>query len=511
MLRFRVRFPLGVYHAVSVSTPPDAEWPPSPLRLIGALLAAAHGRPGRSPEPDRAVIQRLCEAPAPLVQAPRMTRIGETAQPGDVCMLRGATRWVSRNYVNTEEGLSPRDLGRQRSQVSKAGVAIGDSQLAFVWPDLEVEDEEWDRLRSLAGDITFLGTTRSPTIVAVDTEGPSAHANIWTPSGEVGVAASSASVRVPDAATLAAFDRREQARTSSSSKLERTGMVPRIPTGRTILYQPSSADHTDVVDPRWWGEMIILAVDPKRSELIPKIAAAYLFARAVRVALLGAFEEPGSTGEAPRTLRDRGSDPHCAIVPLPTVTGTHPDGRVRGVAIVLPSPRRAPRIHEERERIVAGLTHLVGPGPDREQKFVQIPSAGRVWLSEPDSRQAAQQTLRTSLYTGPASTWRTVTPVVHSHWRKDNRGGLLGQVEADCLHVGLPVPEAVTPVRGKRGGMMPPSQVPPEWRSLLGGPSGHLEITFPRPIQGPVILGRARHFGLGLCIPRDTHGVDGER
>jgi CRISPR-associated protein Csb2 len=424
-------------------------------------------------------------------------------------MLRGATRWVPRNYVNPKAGLSPRNLGRERSQVSKAGVAVGDTELGFVWPDLEFDADALDRLGSLAGDIAFLGTTRSPVIVAVDVSEPSAEDDVWAPSGEAGMAADSAPVRVPSATTLAAFDRRERARASSSSGLEGTGMVPAIPIGRTVLYRPPGAGRVDVVDPHWWGEMIVLAVDPKRSDLIPKVAATYLFARAVRTALLGAFDEPGSTGEAPLSLRARGADPHCAIMPLATVTGPHPDDHVRGVAFVLPSSERAPRIHEERKQIVAGLTHLVGPVSDRAQRFVQIPGAGRVWLSEPDSRQAALWTLRTSLYTGPASTWRTVTPVIHSHWRKDNRGGLLGQVEADCLHVGLPTPEAVVPIRGGRG-MMPPSRVPAQWRSLLSGPRAHLEITFPEPVQGPVLLGRARHFGMGLCIPCDAHGSSGE-
>lgn len=500
MLRFRVRFPLGVYHAVSVSAPPDAEWPPSPLRLIGALLAAAHGRPGRSPESDRELIQRLCEAPAPLVQAPQAARVGEPAEPEDVYMLRGATRWVPRNYVNAKEGLSPRNLGRERSQVSKAGVAVGDAVLAFVWPDLELPARELDQLKRLASDVAFLGTTRSPAIVSVDTGQPDSDTEIWTPAGEAGGFSGSTPVRVPNATTLAAFDRREQARASSSLQPESAGMVPAVPTGQAVLYEPPQAVRDTEVDPHWWGEMIVLAVDSKASELIPRAAATYLFARAVRVALLGAFDEPGSAGEAPPALRGRGADPHCAIVPLPMARGPHPDWRIKGVAFVLPSSERAPRIHQERERIVQGLARLARPHPDGERRFVQIPGAGKVWLSEPDARQATQLTLRTSLYTGPSRTWQTITPVVHSHWRKDNRGGLLGQVEADCRHVGLPAPEAVEQLRGRRG-MVPPKQVPQEWRSLLSGPSGHLEVTFPEPVRGPVLLGRARHFGLGLCIP----------
>jgi CRISPR-associated protein Csb2 len=501
MLRFRVRFPLGVYNAVSATAPPDAEWPPSPLRLIGALLAAAHGRPGQPPDLERDLIQRLCEAPAPLVQAPELARIGDDPVPGQAYLIRGATRWVSRNYVNPKVGLSPGNLSREKSPVSKAGLAVGDAELAFVWPDLEFPDDDLDRLRCLASDIAFLGTTRSPAIVSVDSSETDGAPEAWVPD-ESEMVAGSAAVRVPNAATLDAFDRRERARSSSSPRLEGTGMVPAIPTGRTVLYRPPRAVHDAAFDPQWWGETIVLALDTELSELIPKAPASYVFARALRVALLGAFAEPGSPGEAPPTLRGRGSEPHCAIVPLPTGRGPHADWRIRGVAFVLPSPERAPQIHEERARIVRGLAQLTGPDPKGERRFVQMPGAGKVWLSEPDARQAIQQTLRTSLYAGPASTWRTVTPVVHSHWQKDSRSGLLGQVEADCRHVGLPTPTSVEALRGGPG-MMAPSRAPEQWRSLLGGPSGHLRLTFAEPIRGPVLLGRARHFGLGLLIPAE--------
>jgi CRISPR-associated protein Csb2 len=508
MLRAQVRFPLGVYNAVSVTTPPDPEWPPSPLRLIGALLAAAHGRPGRNPDPDRRLIQLLCEAPPPLVQAPWAARIGDVAGPDDVFMLRGATRWVSRNYVKSNEGLSTRNLGRERSEVSKAGVAVGEAQLAFLWPDLELAKDQLAELQQLAADVAFLGTARSPAIVTVDAEETAVDADVWAPLDESAAPRAAVPVRVPHAATLSAFDRREGLR-ASKSKLEGAGMVPTIATGHTILYRPPRGAATAEVDPRWWGEVIVLAVDDERSELIPKVGASYLFARGVRMALLGAYGEEGTPNEAPPALRARGSDPHCAIVPLPMATGPRPDWRIRGVAFILPSPDRAAQIHDERQRIVRGLARLAGPSGDGSRRFVQIPGAGRVWLREPDARRAAQRTLRTDLYMGPARAWRTLTPVVHSRWRKESQGGLLGQVEADCRHVNLPAPESVRTVRGGHR-MIPPEQLPEEWRGLLGGPSSHLELTFPQPVRGPILLGRARHFGLGLCIPNEgrAHRAD---
>src|ERR1700689_4678812 len=98
MLRIWIRFPLGVYNALSAND--GAEWPPSPLRLVGALLAAAHARHGADTTTDRTLIQRICEAPAPLVVAPDSVAVGEPIEEGEVVRLRGVTRWAPRNSVS---------------------------------------------------------------------------------------------------------------------------------------------------------------------------------------------------------------------------------------------------------------------------------------------------------------------------------------------------------------------------------------------------------------------------
>jgi CRISPR-associated protein Csb2 len=41
-------------------------------------------------------------------------------------------------------------------------------------------------------------------------------------------------------------------------------------------------------------------------------------------------------------------------------------------------------------------------------------------------------------------------------------------------------------------------------------PFRYLRIRFPKPVQGPVLIGAMRHFGLGLCR-RETPGEDGGR
>ncbi|HMJ01794.1 MAG TPA: type I-U CRISPR-associated protein Csb2 [Conexibacter sp.] len=504
MLRITVRFPLGVYHGQAAQSAEQPEWPPSPLRLVGALLAAAHERPGAEPDLDRALIARLCEAPSPTIGAPESVAVGEPIDdaPGrgaEAVRLRGATRWAPRNYV--DRALSPRNLGRERAAVSKVGVALGDRPVHFQWPELTLGLPELDRLRGLAADVVFLGTSRSPVLVEVSDVPLVEPHGAWEPVGGGQAFGSGVDVRVPDRLTIAAFDLRQDARRATSDKLQSGGMVPQIAIGRRIGYRHTRGAGEQVVDPGWWGEAIVLAVDRDRSELRPKAPAAYLLARAVRVALLGAYGEPGSAGEAPPILTGRGSEPHCAIVPLPFVWGEHADGAILGVAIVIPHARRVPDLAAQRVRVEAGLRRLIEEG-----RFAQIPGAGRIWLQQPDPLTARRVTLRFPRYAAESRSWVSVTPVVHSRWRKGGAAGLLRQLEADCAHVGLPAPSEVELLRGpgRPGGafrLKGGDRMPEAWRASLTGQTEHLRLVFAEPVRGPILLGRARHFGGGLFVP----------
>jgi CRISPR-associated protein Csb2 len=509
MLRISIRFPLGVYHARAAAD--EAEWPPNPLRLLGALLAAAHGRHGVDPASERALLQRLCEAPAPLIRAPGSVAVGEAVEAQEAVRLRGATRWAPRNYLTG--ALSTRNIGRERAAVSKAGVAVGDRPVVVIWPDLELSAEELERLAALASDVTFVGTTRSPAILEVNDQADEDSPE-WTPARLADGFEADVTIRVPDPTTLVAFDRRHAARLSKGAGVQRAGMVPEIAIGVEIPYvSPRSAKaSTRAFDAKWWGEMIVLDVDHKRSEVLPKAPAAYLLARAVRTALLGAFSEVGTPGDAPPILCGRDGEPHCAIVPLPSIWGPRPDGQIRSVALLLPHESRQPDVHVQRMHVEQGLSQLVESRARVPQRFVNIPDAGKIWLSLPGADGAARARWSESAYRGLAKTWVTVTPIVHSRWRKGGIDGLLRQVIADCAHVGLPAPEEIELLggAGRKGGahrLVPLAAVPRDWRGPLEGPTSHLRISFPRPVRGPLLIGRARHFGLGLCIPDRTAAV----
>lgn len=498
-----MRFPLGVYCAQSAETSESPEWPPHPLRVIGAFLAAAHERPEAQPAVDRVVLERLCSAAPPTIIAPHASSVGSDLErdEAEVFELRGPSRWAPVNYVG----------GRPQAAVSKVGVAIGDRPVHLLWPDLDLTAQEQDRMALLAGEVTFVGTSRSPALVEVGDTAPSETVrDAWRPTGAMTEAVTVA-VRVPDETTLEGFDRRHAMRSGTKEIPERTGMIPGARIGRSVAYARESTLRAaaGAQDPGWWGAMLVLGLDRSRSEIQPKAAAAYLVARAVRVALLGAFDDEGTAGEAPAILTARGDAPHCAFVSLPHVRSPHADGRILGVAVVLPSDARVPDLLEQRARLEQGLHQLVVDGDD-ERRYVRIPGAGTLWLESPDVRRAGLATLSELTYRRPACRWVTATPVVHSRWRKGGAEALLEQVTVDCRHVGLPAPERVEVLRAPVTGAaraLPPSRVPLEWRGPLNGPTRHLRLTFERPVVGPLLIGRARHFGLGLLLPE--HGRPG--
>jgi CRISPR-associated protein Csb2 len=105
---------------------------------------------------------------------------------------------------------------------------------------------------------------------------------------------------------------------------------------------------------------------------------------------------------------------------------------------------------------------------------------------------------------------------VHSRYlpRKGEQA-LYEQVAAECSDVGLPAPARIAVRRGSRfrgaPGVIAARSLPPSWTGPLRGPQAHLDLWFEQPVRGPVLLGRARHFGLGLCLPFDDAPLENER
>jgi CRISPR-associated protein Csb2 len=135
-LLLSVRFQEGRYHGV-----PD--WPPSPLRLFQALVAAA-ARGGALPEQHRAALGWLECLDPPVISAPAV-RMGS----------------AFKNYVPNNDldavGRDPRRVGEIRApKLIRPLLFDAETPLAYAWRFEEGEDQA-SRLCAVAGDLYQLG------------------------------------------------------------------------------------------------------------------------------------------------------------------------------------------------------------------------------------------------------------------------------------------------------------------------------------------------------------------
>lgn len=242
-------------------------------------------------------------------------------------------------------------------------------------------------------------------------------------------------------------------------------------------------------------------------------------ARAVRGALLHHADQeampevisghaPGAEKPTPATTR-----PHLAIVPLPFAGHAHADGRIRAVALVLPTDLAAgeeDQMHDAMRRWLLDGSGRLNLGP-----------RGSVEVSRCDIVDAPASA-RPSRWCGPSRRWLSVTPVAldrnpgnlrHTEVARRETAERSAEeiVSAACLNIGLPAPLRVAVhidplLRGSASVRSFPKY------AVQGGRVQrvlvHVALEFDEPVSGPMLLGAGRYHGYGLCSPADRYGVE---
>jgi CRISPR-associated protein Csb2 len=217
---------------------------------------------------------------------------------------------------------------------------------------------------------------------------------------------------------------------------------------------------------------------------------------ALRAAVMSRAQE--TLGQVPEVLSGHhaggnpSSTPHAAYVTLPFVSDAqeHADGRVMGVAVVL--PKAVPT--DQRRRLAKALSLV---------DHLMVAGVGRLGLDRVTPEQGIPRNLRQSTWTGLSRRWASVTPVLVDRFPKRNRGGIEEVIAKSCEHVGLPRPSEVIADR-----YSPLFGVEPSFRYITNRGPGttaklytHVTLTFDQDVRGPVLLGAGRYFGLGLMRP----------
>ena len=196
------------------------------------------------------------------------------------------------------------------------------------------------------------------------------------------------------------------------------------------------------------------------------------------------------------------AQPHLALAPLPFVGAQHADGRVMGLALVLPDALDA----QEAGRCLQPILWDSETGLPREHRLFN-----GEWFEcavELETREPPPKNLDPSTWTAPSRAWASVTPVVlNRHFDGKARWERAAESVKDaCEHIGLPRPSEVLlhPVSMVEGAPHA-REFPQLTRKRDGGRQSHshAKVIFDEPVRGPVLIGAGRFRGYGLCRPMD--------
>jgi len=480
MLAIRCQFLQGTYQASPPGQLTESEWPPHPCRLHAALVAAGWAWGGGAfPSQAAEALAWLESLPAPLILTPA----------GAGAIRRSPTTYVPRNFTSRETTALVGHLRAGRHANFQRGSGrvprtfptrvVGDEPVWFVWPKAEPSSAQKLALERLAGELQYLGSSRSPVLgMALAGEGDE---QPWA-AEHGGPMMSFEPTRTGDGGR----NLRVAYPGLTTALLSSRGAELRAPLGASATYrqQPEAAAASSAI--RQDGPFASLAIKRRRrADFGLTVSHVVTLTEAFRAACLSVAGD-----EAPAVLHGHGDHPHAAYLALPNVGGVHSDGVVLGLGVAIP----ATASETDRKAIraaVAGVRHLnIGKGALK-------------WTLKDIEPASAPRTLQAQRWIGPAKRWSTVTPVILDRHPKPAHGFSLD----DALHLSFENAMLPQPVDGRFEASRTPSlggsvaAVSHLRTPRLHGLALHITVTFPVEVVGPVLVGKGRHLGLGLFAP----------
>lgn len=532
MLALQVELLTGRYAATAYNDRNRAEWPPHPARFFSALVAALHDREPvdaeeietlrwleQQPPPaldvdlsvsDHAGRRSVSDVYVPVnditligdVEAPLRAAVARNAPEREVRKAKERLDKVIQSQFKVPE--DPSDLDKKNAvallpdrrvrQVRTFPVVVPSrSTFSFIWegsPSMDL----LTALDRLCARVTRLGHSSSLVRCSI----------LPTPPEPTLVPAREGTLvlRVVGPGQLDRLNRSYQQHLAVHARILPSRPQTYAPTTKMITAPAAARSHFSddwIVFQRIGGARPLSSKGPDLAK-----------------ALRGAFLEQAGDLKAPGSITGHGNEgrpfegPHVAFISLPFVGHDHADGSVQGVAIVPPRNLDA-RDRETLLRLVArwekeradaeGLLELAGPGlPPVHVRREELP---------------AKWTLRPPTWCSQSRRFVTATPIAldrHPGNLRSNRDGVAHRaaVEAQkcialaCERIGLPRPILMeVSLAPLLPGAQPIRHFAP-WPDRPGRPRKvrvHADIRFDREVEGPLLLGAGRHFGLGLCLP----------
>lgn len=300
------------------------------------------------------------------------------------------------------------------------------------------------------------------------------------------------------------------------------GEEPRVLPARFFRYGATETEGvTRPATTHWHPDAIVF--ERVGGPRLPSVSSVGL-SRQLRRALMSVCDEP-----IPPLISGHEADgspvtvPHLAVVPLPFVGQRHADGRIMGVALMVP------RETDEASRIsllsTVGRLERIARDQGTEDGHVALRLSAtdvltlrRIKLDAPASRS-----VDVHRWCGPSYRWVSVTPVALDRNPGDlhdpdpeRRAAAIAAAEATVRDaVAHAAPDAaghLVDVEVHRSALLPGSEKPlrfPRFPVSTARPQRvlvHVRLRFHVPVLGPMLLGAGRYHGLGLCLPLDETG-----
>lgn len=500
MLAIGFRFPGGRYHATPWGrhvNEADVEWPPSPWRIMRALIAVWHRKVDREAYP-LATLEKLLALLAGSLPSYR---------------LPAAVHSHVRHYMPVREG------ARDKNTLIFDAFAriLPEDELVVVWPDVALDEAAQQLLDQLLTGLAYLGRAESwvearrieawkgePDCVPGDT-------TLDVTTGEIGEVVPLFCPQPPSVYQV--FRDQWQLANPVKGKKKGAEVLPESWLAAVSLEtselqavgwsQPPAARRVFYRRPA--GSLKPAAMPVARNSVRDQSPVT-----TVRFALYGRplprMEDAVKIGELARVALMHLAEKHLGKVPALLSGHDLPETNRHHHAFFLPECNdqgcidhllvHAPSgFEEDHLRAMQKLSRLFTRNGNEWQVIYE--GAGDVSIFADVSR-----------HTGSGLQWQSVTPYLRP-WHVKKNFGVAEQIRRECLLRGLPVPAEIRmlpevlvgnmarrPVRfhrfrGKRGLPQPDTN-----GSLL-------ELFFSERITGPLALGFACHYGLGLFAPVD--------
>lgn len=556
MLALRLEFLTGRYVATAYNDRRQAEWPPHPARVFSALVSTCMESGGSEEERD-ALRWLAGQGPPELCASQASHReivtvfvpVNDTTVARDLDDRCAALDDAEAELATASHALDAEPTKQAQRAVDKARAGVEKQRQALERSLTSEDDSPTGRKaadRLLPDQRTRQGRT-FPSVTPVD---PVFHL-VWQDAApspgqraalarvaerfvRLGHSSSLVSCSLVDTAPASTWvpDQvgAEVMRVATSGQLERLdeefarhqSTAPRVLPCSFQSYRHAGhgeAAQTPVPVGALGADWIVLRC--VHGPRLPSSRAVEV-ATAVRGALMRYADQP------PRPILSGHADdgaaantPHLAIVPLPYVGSRYADGRIMGVALVLPRQVAA----EDRRHVLRAVgrweqSMQVSPDETTPWLELQLGRAGVLQVERVLAEDERQQ-LRPGTWCKPSHTWVTATPIA-----LDRNPGKLRSNDTDparraateakayaeaeaiirqaCVNLGLPDPldvevlPSVSFAGTEKAVRFPPFPPTPGRTRRV---KVHARVRFATPVAGPVLLGAGRYLGLGLLRP----------